>query len=282
MKAISRFAFCLSVAALVGFASISYAQNAAVAEAPPKKNTAVEPVFHTGTTAKHDKINERAKQGDVDLLFIGDSITDGWQGGGKEVWQKYYGNRKAMNAGIGGDRTQHVIWRLDNGNIDGIHPKLAVLMIGTNNSNGKDNTAEEIGEGITTIVNQLREKLPETKVLILAIFPRGATTDAQLEKAATQNGKKKIEDADLPAAKEAALEYTKNQRKKNADASAIAAKLADNKMVFFLDINDKFLKPDGELPNDIMPDLLHPNPKGYEIWAEAIEPKVAELLGEKK
>jgi len=254
---------------------------------------------------RHEKINDRAKQGDVDLLFIGDSITDGWQGGGKEVWQKYYGNRKAMNAGIGGDRTQHVIWRLDNGNIDNIHPKLAVLMIGTNNSNGNDNTAEEIGEGITTIVKRLRDKLPETKVLILAIFPRGPVSDAQLEKVATQNikrrieqaekaaaasgktassedDKKKMEDAELPGEKAKVLENTKAQRKKNADASAIAAKLADNKMVFFLDINDKFLKPDGELPNDIMPDLLHPNPKGYEIWAEAIEPKVAELLGEKK
>jgi lysophospholipase L1-like esterase len=296
MKAISRFAFCLALAALVGFSSISYAQTAAVAE-PPKKNTAVDPVFHTGTTAKHDKINERAKQGDVDLLFIGDSITDGWAGGGKDVWQKYYGNRKAMNAGIGGDRTQHVIWRLDNGNIDNIHPKLAVLMIGTNNSNGKDNTAEEIGEGITTIVKRLRDKLPETKVLILAIFPRGPMSDAQLEKAATANikkriasgstassedDKKKTEDAELPGEKEKVLESTKAQRKKNADASAIAAKLADNKMIFFLDINDKFLKPDGELPTDIMPDLLHPNPKGYEIWAEAIEPKIAELLGEKK
>ena len=283
MKAISRFAFCISATALFALASISYGQGAAVADVPPKKNTAIEPATRPGNwMQRHEKINERAKQGDVDLLFIGDSITDGWQGGGKEVWQKYYGNRKAMNAGIGGDKTQHVIWRLDNGNIDGIKPKLAVLMIGTNNSGGKENTAEEIGEGITTIVKRLRDKLPETKVLILAIFPRGPMSDVQLERAATQNGKKKIEDADMPAAKAAALENTKIQRKKNADASAIAAKLADNKMVFFMDINDKFLKPDGELPNDIMPDLLHPNPKGYEIWAEAIEPKIAELLGEKK
>src|SRR4029077_13842354 len=108
-------------------------------------------------------------------LFIGDSITDAWQNGGerggKEVWKKYYANRKAMNAGIGGDRTQHVIWRLNNGNIDGIHPKLTVLMIGTNNTPGNDNTAEEIAEGIKTIVSKVREKIPETKILILGIFP---------------------------------------------------------------------------------------------------------------
>src|SRR5438045_8741617 len=82
------------------------------------KNTAAVPAFHTGTEARHEKINARAKQGDVDLLFIGDSITEGWSGKGKEVWQKYYGNRKAMNAGVGGDRTQHVLRRLENGNIE--------------------------------------------------------------------------------------------------------------------------------------------------------------------
>src|SRR5262245_2697143 len=96
------------------------------------KNSTTTPVFHAGTTNKHDKINARAKEGDVDLLFIGDSITEGWAGQGKKVWEKYYANRKAMNAGVGGDRTQHVLWRMDNGNVDGIHPKLTVIMIGTN------------------------------------------------------------------------------------------------------------------------------------------------------
>ncbi len=145
------------------------AQDAATAT---KQNSATTPVFHSGTTAKHEKINDRAKQGDVDLIFIGDSITDMWATRGKEVWDKFYGNRKAMNAGIGGDRTQHVLWRLDNGNIDGIHPKLAVIMIGTNNSNGNDNTAEEIADGIKAIVKEVREKLPDTKILLLGIFPR--------------------------------------------------------------------------------------------------------------
>ena len=200
--------------------------------------------------ARHNAFNERIKQGNVDLVFIGDSITQGWEGAGKDVWAKHYAKRNAVNLGIGGDRTQHVLWRLDNGNIDGISPKLAVLMIGTNNSNGMDSTAEEIGAGIQAIVKKLREKLPQTKVLILAVFPRG--------------------------------EKPSPQREKNATASEIASQLADNENVYYLDIGPKFVADDGTLSKEIMPDLLHLSPKGYEIWAEAIEPKVAELMGEKK
>ena len=118
-------------------------------------------------------MNARVKQGNVDLIFIGDSITHGWEEAGKDVWQKFYGKRNAVNLGIGGDQTQHVLWRLDHGNIDGISPKLAVIMIGTNNA-GSGQQPEQIAEGIKAIVEQLRAKLPETKILLLAIFPRGA------------------------------------------------------------------------------------------------------------
>lgn len=215
------------------------------------KNGAVVPVPREGNWVKrHESINERAKQGDVDLIFIGDSITQGWEGAGKEVWEKYYGKRKAANLGISGDRTQHVLWRLENGNIDGITPKVAVLMIGTNNSNGSDYTAEQIGEGITAIVKKLKEKLPKTKVLLLAIFPRG--------------------------------EKPGPQREKLAQASEIAAALADDKQVFYLDIGKKFLDADGTLSREIMPDLLHLNPKSYGIWAESIEETLVKLLGEDK
>ncbi len=209
----------------------------------------VKPVPHEGTMQRHESFNQRAKQGHVDLILIGDSITHGWEGAGKDVWAKYYTKRNAMNLGIGGDRAQHVLWRLDNGNVDGISPKLAVIMIGTNNSNGNDNTAEEIAAGIEAIVKKLREKLPQTKVLILAIFPRGPMPNPQ--------------------------------REKNAKASEIAAKIADNKMVYFLDIGGKLLAPDGALTKEIMPDYLHLSPAGYEIWASSIEPMVAQLMGEK-
>lgn len=106
------------------------------------------------------------------MLFIGDSITHGWEGGAKEYWDKYYAPRNAVNLGFNGDRTQDVLWRLDHGEIDGIFPKLAVLMIGTNNSNVDWNTAKEISEGVQAICCRLRMKLPHTKILILGVFPR--------------------------------------------------------------------------------------------------------------
>jgi lysophospholipase L1-like esterase len=197
---------------------------------------------------RQESLNQRVKKHPhTQLLFIGDSITHGWEGGGKEIWKKYYGKRHSVNLGIGGDRTEHVLWRLDHGNLEGIHPKLAVLMIGTNNSGS--NTSEEIADGVKAIVDKLQAKVPECKVLILAIFPRGKDSADQL-------------------------------RKVNEGANERIAKLADGQKIFYLDIGPKFLGPDGTLSKDIMPDRLHPNEKGYEIWATAIEPTIAKLLGE--
>ena len=221
-----------------------------------KKHSAVEPAHrHSWWTLRHNAVNERVKQGNVDLIFIGDSITHSWEGAGKELWEKYYAPRNAVNMGFSGDRTQHVLWRLDNGEIDGISPKAAVIMIGTNNSNGNDNTAEEIADGMIAICKKLRKGLPKMKILLLAVFPRG--------------------------------EKPSPQREKNAKASELAAKIADDKldpedMIHYLDIGPKFLEPDKSLSKEIMPDFLHLTPKGYKIWAEAIEPKVKELMGEKK
>lgn len=225
----------------------------AVEKQPVSANPAVQPVPRTGEwsntwRARHNSMNERVKKGNVDLIFIGDSITHGWEGEGKDVWAKYYAERNAVNLGISGDQTQHVLWRLENGNIDGISPKLAVIMIGTNNCGA--NSAEEIAEGINAIVAKLRKELPRMKVLVLAVFPRE--------------------------------EKPGEVRAKLAKVNEIIAKTADNKKVFFLDIGPKFLLPDGTLPKDVMPDALHPNAKGYQIWADAIEPTVAKLMGEKK
>ncbi len=245
---------CLTAAA---FAQVAFAQD----KAGSQPNDAIVPAPREGTWMKrHDSFNERVKKGNADLIFIGDSITQGWEGNGKAVWEEFYGKRNAVNLGIGGDRTQHVLWRLDHGNIDGINPKLAVLMIGTNNSSM--NTSEQIAEGVKQIVEKLRSKLPNTKVLILAIFPRGANFDAAKTK--TEKG----------------LTDDKN-RKVNEGANAIIQKLADNKNVYYLDIGPKFLAADGTLTREIMPDLLHLNEKSYRIWAESTEPKVKELLGEK-
>jgi beta-glucosidase len=162
--------------------------------------------------------------------------------------------------GFGGDQTQHVIWRLQNGEIENIKPKLAVLMIGTNNSGDPNDSSEQIAEGIKAIVCQLKTKLPETKVLILAIFPRGDNV---------QRKDKKSDAAMNP------------QWAKNNKTSKLASKLADNKTIFYLDINKKFLNKKGVLTREIMPDLLHPKEQGYQIWAEAMEPTIVKLMGEK-
>ncbi len=227
--------------ALCGFTLSLRAQEA------PKENDAIKPVPRDGGWVKrHESFNARVKQGNVDLLFIGDSITQGWEGNGKDAWAKHFTPRNAVNLGIGGDRTQHVLWRLDNGNIEGVKPKLAVIMIGTNNA--RSNKPEETAAGVTAIVTKLREKLPEMKILLLAIFPREADSNGQL-------------------------------RQTNTKVNEQIAKLADGKMIEYLDIGPKFLAEDGTLSKDIMPDLLHLSVKGYEIWAEAIEPHVARMMG---
>jgi lysophospholipase L1-like esterase len=228
---------------------IAAISSAGFAQRAPEVTTTPAP-RDAGWMKRHEAYNQTIKNHqDAQLLFIGDSITDAWSGPGKEAWNKHFAPRKAVNLGIGGDRTQHVLWRLENGNIEGVKPKAAVLMIGTNNSNGRDHTAEEIADGIKAIVAKLRKELPETKILLLAIFPRG--------------------------------EKPNPQREKNAKASKLASEVADGKTVHYLDIGDKFLDADGSLSKEIMPDYLHLTPKGYQIWAEAIEPKVAELVEDK-
>jgi len=249
MKTTLLFA-ALTLSPLLGTTTTSIAQDttAASSQATLSPHDAVKPVPRdSGWMKRHESMNARVAQGNVDLVFIGDSITQGWEGAGKEAWQEFYGERNAVNLGIGGDRTQHVIWRLDNGNLEGITPKLAVIMIGTNNSNS--NKPHEIADGIEVILEQLKSKTPETKVLLLGIFPRGATRDVP-------------------------------QRIVNRETNELIAKFADGQRVHFLDIGNKFLEDDGTLSKEIMPDLLHLNQKSYRIWAESIEPKVAELLAD--
>lgn len=192
-----------------------------------------------------------AKQGGWELVFIGDSITHGWENGGKAIWEKNFGVYKALNLGYSADRTEHVLWRLENGELEGYQPKLFVVMIGTNNNGHRkpeqESTADTVA-GIRAIVEKLGQKAPQAKVLLLAIFPRGATPQDAC-------------------------------RMRNEAVNAEIQKLADGKRVLWLNVNDKLLQPDGTLSKEIMPDLLHPNAKGYEIWAEAVRPVVKEVLG---
>jgi lysophospholipase L1-like esterase len=198
-----------------------------------------------GFAKSHENFVKIAQQGEAQLVFLGDSITAGWNGK-KEIWDKAFGQYKPANFGIGGDRTQHVLWRIENGELDGIKPKAVVIMIGTNNS-GSD-SAEAIARGITKIVETVRTKQPQAKILLLAVFPRG-------EKATDNPGREKLK-----------------------QVNAIIAKLDDGKHIFYQDIGDKFLQPDGGLSKDIMYDYLHLTDAGYQIWADAIGPKLAELM----
>ncbi|MCU0786432.1 MAG: platelet-activating factor acetylhydrolase IB subunit [Verrucomicrobia bacterium] len=249
------FLSALIATALVAFAAVLPAQNnSADAPAPTaaalKVNPAIVPVSRTGgSTNRQSLVLQRAKdnQGACDVAFIGDSITQGWENAGKNVWQKYYGSRKCLDFGVGGDRTQHVLWRFEQGQLDGVKPKAVVLMIGTNNSNGNDNTEGEILEGVQAIVEQLRARLPETKILLVAIFPRGQTFSAQ--------------------------------RGKILQVNQALAKLDDGKNVFFVDFGSQLIEADGSISKTVMPDHLHLSERGYEIWAEAIEPKLKEILG---
>ena len=221
-----------------------------IASAALAANTAIEPVSKADNApwmARHQAINARAQQGHVDLLYVGDSIVQLYEQQGKDTWDRYYAPRHALNLGSSGDRTEHVLWRLAHGNIDGIAPKLAIVMIGQNN--GGHNTAEEIGAGVTAVVQKICAKLPATKILLLAIFPRG--------------------------------EKPTEEREVLAKASRIAAQLADNTTMFSMDINKIVLRPDGSIPAELMPDFEHPSAQGYRRWAEAIEPTVAALMGDK-
>ncbi len=208
-----------------------------------KENTAVKPSMKD--EPRHKGFVEIAKKGDIDVVFFGDSITDGWRGGGKEVWKEHFEPLKAANFGIGGDRTQHVLWRMENGELEGYKPKAMVLMIGTNNLTA--NSVEEIADGITACVKDFQKDQPKAKVLLLGIFPRGAKADD-------------------------------GNRKKIADINAIIAKLDDGKKVHYLDIGDKFLEKDGSISKEIMPDYLHLSAKGYGIWADAIDKPLKNLV----
>jgi len=172
----------------------------------------------------------------IDILFLGDSITQSWEDEGLDVWTQNFGGNLAFNMGFSGDKIQHLLWRISNGELDNISPKITFLLIGTNNS--QENTAIQIAEGINKSIEQIVQKLPETKLIVFKIFPRGPENSA--------------------------LRQITNQ------ASEIVAKAVDNKKVFYLDINEHFLDINSNIPIDIMHDGLHLTGHGYEIWANAI------------
>jgi len=194
---------------------------------------------------RHNEILERNSKEETELVFIGNSIIHHWEDTGKESWNRYFGKYNPVNMGFGGDQTQHVLWRIENGELEYIKPKTAVIMIGTNNVSA-GHSAEMIADGVIRIVSKVREELPETKILLLDIFPRDSLNS--------------------------------ESRITNQKASRLFAEISDDKYVFSENINDIFLDNNGEIPLELMPDKLHPNAEGYKLWAEAIEDNILNML----
>jgi len=243
--------FVVLLVGLGGFAiADKFKEQEAIKSSSMVSNSATTPTSRLNLKwwkQRHLKKVKEVKTKPCDLLFIGDSITHSWENSGKNVWRKYFGNRHAMNIGFSGDCTEHVLWRLDHGEFPVSKPKVAVIMIGTNNTGIKKQKATETAQGIKAIVAKVHSLSPQTKILLLGVFPRDA-------------------------------KKTGENRQINTKINGVIKHYADDKTVFYLDIGSVFLQPNGDLPKSVMPDYLHPQALGYEMWAKAIEPTLKNLL----
>lgn len=181
--------------------------------------------------------------GRIDVAFVGDSITARWRG--SESWEKHWGRYKAVNMGIGGDQTQHVLWRLENGDLEGYKAKLFVVMIGTNNLWARDADPAHAAAGVKAVIDLIQSKQPQARILLMSILPTG--------------------------------EKPNPGREKRAAVNKLISKFAGGS-VEYMDIWDKYLERDDTISKEVMHDYLHLAPKGYDIWAEAIGDKVKEIV----
>jgi len=175
----------------------------------------------------------------VDIVFLGDSITHAWEVEGEEYWQQHFAHRNALNLGYAGDRTEHLLWRIQNGEIKSLSPKWVVLLIGTNNAGHRHDSPQEIAAGVKVILDELKQRLPNSKILLMAIFPRSRNK-------------------------------FKRMRKRVDSTNTLIKEYSDGKQVLWLDINHHFLTDEGVLLESVMPDLLHPNSAQYYLWAKAV------------
>lgn len=246
-KALTTHVALLALVALAGCASSPPQPESlsplelATTPAPLEESWAVEwwiPRHNEKLAARHPGI---------DLVMIGDSITHGWEDPGKAVWERHFEDIDVLNLGFSGDRTENVLWRLEHGEVEGLSPDLVVVMIGTNNAGHRMDGPETIAAGVREILGELKMRLPDTPILLLAIFPRGEN----------------IEDP---------------MRVNNWETNRLLVKLAAETGVDYADFNSEFLTESSILERDIMPDLLHPNEAGYEIWARQLKPWFAMYL----
>jgi beta-glucosidase len=233
----------------VWFQFTAPAQTTATATNAPVHhgNALISPEHPSLKSTRAAEVIQRATEhpGDYGIEFIGDAITQGWEDAGKNVWQEFYGQRKTINMGVSGDQPQHVLWRIEHSQLDGINAKAAVLMIGTNAAD--HHTEADILEGITAVVNLVRQRQPNTKILLLGLFPQTQTFS--------------------------------ELRGKILQINQVLARLDDGKNIFFFDIGPKLIENDGSMSQDMMHDHLHPSEAGYRVWANAIEPKLKQILG---
>jgi lysophospholipase L1-like esterase len=195
----------------------------------------------------HQRYVTRAQQGGISAIFLGDSITEDWQKV-PELWQERYGSRGAVTFGMSGDRTQQLLWRVENGTLDGSDAKLVVLMVGINNLLNSDTRADRYhAEGVALVVRAIQQKLPGAKVLLLGVLPA-------------------YESPDHP------------QRTRIRNLNQRIAPLDNGSTVRFLDMGPAFLNPDGTLPTELVPDGVHPSPEGYRRWADTMQPLFDELM----
>ena len=224
-------------------------------------------------SSRHEEKVAAIKAGNYELVLIGDSIThslgelnDGKFAPNQAVWNRHFAPRHAINLGMNGQRTEEILWNLQHGELDfAKSPKVVMLLIGTNNSDDRHfarvHTAEQIFVGTKAIVDLIRQRHPTTKILVLRIFPRGGDKETSVSPPAFNSSAQCIETC--------------------RRAGEMTAKLADGKQVFWLDVNQVFLRPDGTINTDLMWDLLHPSPAGAEAWSQAVEPTLARLMGDK-
>lgn len=196
---------------------------------------------------QHEANVALVRKGGVDLLFVGDSLTKCWSREGHDVWEACFAPLHAANIGISGDCTQHVLWRLQNGELENIRPKVVVLLIGTNNISAGDSPAD-IAQAVGAIVQEIRQHVPGARILLLGVLPRR-------------------ELANHP------------DREIVGSVNRLLSRLQDGNHVTYLDIGDKLLQADGTFPKEVTKDFTHLTPKGYEIFAGAIQPTVEALLG---
>jgi lysophospholipase L1-like esterase len=245
--------YCLYSLAVLSLTVPVFAEAPMASEQPRTPEEAVTPKENIPKQRREDEFLKITKDKSIQLVFLGDSITDWWLRDdgqhGKEVWDQHYAKWNAVNFGISGERTEHTLGHIAKGILDNLHPKVVVIMIGTNNIGQKrPDKPEWAAAGVKKVVESVQEKLPNSKILLLGVFPR-SKKDSPLRNAVNE-------------------------------INAIICKLDNGNSIRYLDIGPKFIDAEGNIPKDVIPDALHPSTKGYQIWAESMNPLLNEMMQE--